>query len=651
MNCFSFCRLCSKPNTTSRNKNVVDGKAVERPSIDTDSTYGNIDSVDAIEDNVQLNNVSPAKGISFRAKAKNVIFGCERFSHQNTPIRDDSKKQANRKSFPIFSSTKKQDNEKRKLPKLPVPSPSDNSTNNLNVGAANPKKLQTRQVSYDDKGNEVYESIYPEIETDSIVDPFYSKLNEPSSSQKYDSSVFSKFCKKNMIPVTTQDDPIYTSASQIYGGSEDPYSSIISNSGDKDTHGYSRVKDTKSSDDLNDRIPMVDEDVREINNGASTSHVPINLEALYAKINRPKERMSNGFRCQKSTDSGVHANTSPNKNNETPSHDLIYQQMDESGSESIISSNSRNPSYRYITVRETVDVVRERIRRQQEEGSQQNIIQINEGPPPIREHYYSSINEYESVSDAPTDNLQRNGSGAANYLMSENQRPIPPISPVPERYGVKKNIYKPRIVNSTTYPSMQNIGSSPLRSINIQQIGNSRSHSMAEISNSTPIKKATIRTISIQLTDSKKKIAEDEEILKRGFSASRDSNWSTPLDHVISIMTEFMGEPAQDILEDSISLISNIVTTGIEKAKELNESKCENKTILESGSQTDRFTSQIPRKVVRKASFDAETQTSRKVFQEIRKKSLVPNVGNRDYVSTIDLSNEKGWPLKNGSIL
>jgi hypothetical protein len=49
-----------------------------------------------------------------------------------------------------------------------------------------------------------------------------------------------------------------------------------------------------------------------------------------------------------------------------PEDDSIYQ-MDESGSGSITSSSSFNPSYRYLTVRETLGVIRERIRRRNEE--------------------------------------------------------------------------------------------------------------------------------------------------------------------------------------------------------------------------------------------------------------------------------------------
>ncbi|KAE9414956.1 hypothetical protein Angca_001233, partial [Angiostrongylus cantonensis] len=50
------------------------------------------------------------------------------------------------------------------------------------------------------------------------------------------------------------------------------------------------------------------------------------------------------------------------------------------------SMSSREPSYRYITVRENADVVRERLRQQ------------GQLAPPAREHYYSVIgNEYETV--------------------------------------------------------------------------------------------------------------------------------------------------------------------------------------------------------------------------------------------------------------
>ena len=55
------------------------------------------------------------------------------------------------------------------------------------------------------------------------------------------------------------------------------------------------------------------------------------------------------------------------------------------------SVSSREPSYRYLTTRESAEVVRERLREQ------------GRLAPPIREHYYSTIgngNEYETVDGA-----------------------------------------------------------------------------------------------------------------------------------------------------------------------------------------------------------------------------------------------------------
>ena len=70
-----------------------------------------------------------------------------------------------------------------------------------------------------------YESI--DAENDSISDPLYSKVDENPASQRYDypsfrTKIMANAAKRKVNPGT--DEPLYTSASQIYsGGSEDPY--------------------------------------------------------------------------------------------------------------------------------------------------------------------------------------------------------------------------------------------------------------------------------------------------------------------------------------------------------------------------------------------------------------------------------------------
>lgn len=81
--------------------------------------------------------------------------------------------------------------------------------------------------------NPTYESI--DAENDSISDPLYSKVDENPASQRYDYPTFrtkiiastsaaaAAAAKQRKLPSNTEE-PLYTSASQIYsGGSEDPY--------------------------------------------------------------------------------------------------------------------------------------------------------------------------------------------------------------------------------------------------------------------------------------------------------------------------------------------------------------------------------------------------------------------------------------------
>uniref|UniRef100_A0A0K0FM06 Uncharacterized protein n=1 Tax=Strongyloides venezuelensis TaxID=75913 RepID=A0A0K0FM06_STRVS len=404
MNCFKICKLCSSNSNkfevelSKTNRNNQDGV----DQADNDSTYGVIDtspsvSAESNENNkksILINSPQSSKilNVSFRHKAKKVLFGGGDRLSQPAIVKEtakDNSKIVNRKSLPLFNTKNK-----RELPKLPVPS--------INEGATfsnNDKKnlfISTKEVSFDEKTNEVYESIYPE--TDSIVDPFYTKIiNE--NTQKYDYPIFNNKSKKNYGKEKSplNEDPIYTSASQIYGGSDDAYSSILSNVGGEKENGYAKMTDRKGSNDSDNNIPMVDEDLP--SSSTAQNPVPINIDALYAKIKRPSNKEVNknkdvNNKVPISITTNIDNSLSQKIDNTIP--DSFYQQLDESGSDSIISSNSQNPSYRYITVRETVDVVRERLRRHEEELSRDGSSNMaNQG----REHYYSTINEYESVGD------------------------------------------------------------------------------------------------------------------------------------------------------------------------------------------------------------------------------------------------------------
>ncbi|VDO91746.1 unnamed protein product [Heligmosomoides polygyrus] len=92
------------------------------------------------------------------------------------------------------------------------------------------------------------------------------------------------------------------------------------------------------------------------------------------------------------------------------------------------STSSREPSYRYITVRENARVIRERLRQQGQLLT------------PAREHYYSVIgNEYETVSLLHTVRqlfyVIWQPALSVNLSMPRTQEfvPPPPTSPIPDR--------------------------------------------------------------------------------------------------------------------------------------------------------------------------------------------------------------------------
>uniref|UniRef100_A0A0N4ZZ39 cGMP-dependent protein kinase n=1 Tax=Parastrongyloides trichosuri TaxID=131310 RepID=A0A0N4ZZ39_PARTI len=636
MNCFAICKLCStnssKMKESTTKKKEKDKEFIDQ--VDNDSTYGVIDSTtseipDNEEKNKKTNSIhSPQStkttNVSFRFRAKKVLFGNDRLS-QPSILKDNVKentKSTNRKSLPIFCNKNK-----RELPKLPVPIVDDEKSN---------EKNGKRQISFDDKVNEVYESIYPEI--DSIVDPFYSKLNEGQGTQKYDYPIFNNKSKKSTGREKNQDDPIYTSASQIYGGSEDAYSSIVSNVGGEKENGYAKMSERKDNDPDNN-IPMVDEDLP--STSIANNSVSVNLDALYAKIKRPINKHINrnmeleNPRFEDSIPILSNTDNSILPKNDNITSDSLYQQLDESGSGSIVSSHSRNPSYRYITVRETVDVVRERIRNQQEEAFREgNNNNNNNIIPQGREHYYSSINEYESVGDGNiSDNIYDiNTSYTANYLKKNNE-------------GVR--IIRPKIVPSTTYPSIRRMYDN--RTV-LNKI-NSRSISMAEIAkNNSNVKTINIKQLGKDY-DKTSSSNNNDNNLKKNLSNSYNHSWSSSLDNAITFISEILGEqtPVEDIMDDAINISYDIFSSSIDKMKNISDSMISSRTnYSEIGSQTDCIT-KIPQRSNRKKSVDVETQTKivKKVQEETLKKKIEPRlVHPKDYVSTIDLSNERSWPLK-----
>uniref|UniRef100_A0A0K0EQQ6 cGMP-dependent protein kinase n=1 Tax=Strongyloides stercoralis TaxID=6248 RepID=A0A0K0EQQ6_STRER len=663
MNCFSICKLCSsnsnKLSMKSPKKKENNIESIDQ--VDNDSTYGVIDPQTSItiENNdsnkklSSLNSPQPSKiiNVSFRHKARKVLFGNDRLSQpaiikENTK---DSSKILNRKSLPLFSSKNK-----RELPKLPVPSINENNSSSNNDG----KNLfiTSKEIPFDEKANEVYETIYPE--TDSIVDPFYTKIiNDNKNTQKYDYPIFNNNkCKKGNGKEKNQinEDPIYTSASQIYGGSDDAYSSILSNVGGDKENGYAKVTERKNSNDTDSNIPMVDEDLP--SSSTVQNPVSINLDSLYAKIKRPTNKEKNKEKnCLETTSKDPIPSSITNDSNkllqkvDNTTFDSLYQQLDESGSGSIISSYSQNPSYRYITVRETVDVVRERIRRHEEELSRERNNNVNN---PGREHYYSTINEYESVGDGNiSDNIYditNSSSTTTNYMNSKNLNINNKLSTSNPTNKIR--IIKPKIIPSTTYPSMKQVLLN--NNYNNQSQIKTKCVSMAEI-DTLHKNNSNIHTIDIKLTGRKfnENLLESNINLQKTFLSSFDLSWSNQLDNAITFISEILGKetPIENVFDDTFNIGYNIISSSIDKIKDLSDSMIMSKTnFIDNGCQTERI-SKIPKVLERKKSIDIGTQTYniQKIFNINKNKlSKINKTISKDYVSTIDLSNERSWPLK-----
>ncbi|KAI6209400.1 hypothetical protein M3Y96_00217700 [Aphelenchoides besseyi] len=219
---------------------------------------------------------------------------------------------------------------------------------------------------------------YESIDVDSSSDVMYSKVDEK---QRYDYPTFPN--RQNKRKPT--EEAVYASASQTYSvTSEDPYSSIASDADPlkptNESVGYARVNE----ENLKLRRQKF------VSNN--------NVEDLYAKVNRKA--------FDRVQQNGLLPSTSGIRNLQQvqPSTSTMFHtytddpyQIEESGSGSVTSSDSRQPSYRYLTVRETLGVIRERIRRRNEEAEQNNQnAEINNST--TKEHYYSTIsNDYESV--------------------------------------------------------------------------------------------------------------------------------------------------------------------------------------------------------------------------------------------------------------
>ncbi|CAJ0609617.1 unnamed protein product [Cylicocyclus nassatus] len=307
----------------------------------------------------------------------------------------------------------------RALPKLPLDMYSVIcKTRKANVGFV------------DEDGNPTYESIDPE--NDSLIDPLYSKLGEVSSSRperKYDYPVFSG--RKTAALAVPDDGFVYQNASQIYTicGSEDPYSSITSepprSNGAADQEGC-------SSSNYNARYAKDgQEDLNAAWRRERLERTEMEVDQLYSKIRRSS--------LLNSDDTASVAE---------PSQVAVEDKMGDIAVPAVSphsiknvdaeSLSSREPSYRYITVRENADLVRERLRLQ------------GQLAPPVREHYYSVIgNEYETVGDVPsTSTYSAVDIPPAHDMLNVTTTfsefaPPPPTSPIPDRTACEVDVQQP----------------------------------------------------------------------------------------------------------------------------------------------------------------------------------------------------------------
>ncbi|CAJ0938046.1 unnamed protein product, partial [Mesorhabditis belari] len=295
----------------------------------------------------------------------------------------------------------------RALPELP-----DSTYSAIN------KNRSEKEIEYaDGPATQLYESI--DRDNDSTIDPLYSKVTENRSTRRYDYPVFMKNTRAKET-----DDPFYQSVSQIYApGSEDPYSSIASEP---------RVALAQQEDDSSSAYDPGYAKVKP-STKAEREKTEAELDQLYSKIRRNERRDA-----VSPLPGTSHQIDLIQTNGEVLREDLGRAASGQEGDD----TSGREPSYRYITVRESAEVIRERLRQQG---------QLGPGGLPIREHYYSTIgNEYETVDGTSTTysrvREQQPSSTSSRHSQltppsalsisvnpAGEYAPAPPTSPIPER--------------------------------------------------------------------------------------------------------------------------------------------------------------------------------------------------------------------------
>ncbi|CAB3410385.1 unnamed protein product [Caenorhabditis bovis] len=398
----SICACCGTKEKESKDQDECDYGVVAAPS----------------KDNTTIES-GPSRTINIRSITKAV----RNHDRHSQPVGTKNAFSSNRQSAPG-----------RALPQLPADlyTPID-------------KKRDKDDIRFvDETINPMYECI--DAETDSFVDPLYSKVGEvrgnPNGTRdrRYDYPIFPG--RQTGQPRPSQDDTLYQSASQIYApGSEDPYSSITSErerniaaaDGDGDTSsaydpGYAKVTSHSKPKKQNGKSRL-EKTERE-------------LDLLYSKIRRPTPSMDDDLPGPSRIDP---------INVPLPPTDPIPQPVPYDSQ----SVASREPSYRYITMRENADSLRERLR---QEGKLDR---------PIREHYYSTIgNDYETINTPNASYSGRNfplpvpeqnpvfpNNSLTISLTPNDEAPPPPTSPIPDRTSSMVSMVEPPELTATPVPA------------------------------------------------------------------------------------------------------------------------------------------------------------------------------------------------------
>ncbi|GMR31680.1 hypothetical protein PMAYCL1PPCAC_01875 [Pristionchus mayeri] len=309
---------------------------------------------------------------------------------------------------------------------------------------------------------------YGTIDYEDDIDQLYGRVG-PRAAHCYDYPQFKRTpplatnaaseTRKEQRPST---DPPYQSASQLYGptASEDPYSSIAS--GPRTT--------TRPSADGGDSSSAYDPGYARVRAegraGRSSDDVEGELDQLYSKIRRSGsgERPWEREGAEERSNAAIHPSASltglPGSRGASTMGGERAERREEQQREefprvvpSLVgppsglaplnaddeqSIASRDPSYRYITVRESAETIRARLEREQ---------RLPPGPPQRDQNYYSTIGSdrlYESVDDVPPSSVPPSSSRPLGGLAVDTASPssavhppLPPTSPIPDRNALQ----------------------------------------------------------------------------------------------------------------------------------------------------------------------------------------------------------------------